>query len=734
MATGLLAVVCLLWVLLSQVEFLRLPGVAKFFGPDGMLSFLEEKTVDWRIALRGPLPGPVKLRYVDVDTRALQEIGNFPWNREVFAQTLDALFRHGKIHAAGLDFVFSDAGLPAMGRAEAEAGTMALGRTIREFGNVVLAATYSTENRLDGDSTSFPFVFEQQPGIPPPGPPELPAFPIVGPTWGIVGLIDTVGEGVRFVPLFAPSASHTYYTMALQLALLWWNTPVTNLEIGSNEAVIRDTEGEILARVPLRMGQLVEPNWFSSWMAEDAHNYSLVDILAAGEAAESDNPDLVAAAEEFFADFEGSIVLIGPVDPMLKDLSVMPLSGPGAVPRVSLHGNLLQTLVAGRALWRFSHTTNSVLIFLLGFAAALFCLVPARLAKAARFLPVIATPLYLAAAYLAFARADLVLPVVAPLGAALSCIFVGSLLQLAREQIQKRRIQGMFGAYLSPVLVERMVESGQDPELGGVDAEVSAFFSDLQGFSNFSEHLEPQKLVLLMNEYLTEMTDILFTTGCYVDKFIGDSIVGIFNAPIPLPDHALKACIASQKMHQRLAQLRVKWAAEGDRWPEQVAHMRMRIGINTGFATVGNMGSKKRFNYTMMGDTVNLAARCESGAKEFGVSTMVTGETMAAASAAGNDCVFRHLGTMTVKGRSQPAEMFEVVCLREELTPELEKYLALYEDGRKAIRDGNPSAARTALEQALKLESARPGFNPAVKINPTLRLLEKLEAEYNSLI
>jgi len=237
-----------------------------------------------------------------------------------------------------------------------------------------------------------------------------------------------------------------------------------------------------------------------------------------------------------------------------------------------------------------------------------------------------------------------------------------------------------------------------------------------------------------MNEYLTEMTDILFTTGCYVDKFIGDSIVGIFNAPIPLPDHALKACIASQKMHQRLAQLRVKWAAEGDRWPEQVAHMRMRIGINTGFATVGNMGSKKRFNYTMMGDTVNLAARCESGAKEFGVSTMVTGETMAAASAAGNDCVFRHLGTMTVKGRSQPAEMFEVVCLREELTPELEKYLALHEEGKQAIRDGNPSAARPALEQALKLEPTRPGFNPAVKINPTLRLLEQLESEYNSLI
>jgi adenylate cyclase len=231
---------------------------------------------------------------------------------------------------------------------------------------------------------------------------------------------------------------------------------------------------------------------------------------------------------------------------------------------------------------------------------------------------------------------------VAPLGAAVSCTFSGALIHLASERRQKRRITGLFGTYLSPSLVEKMVESGEEPKLGGIDAEITAF-SDVQGFSGFSELLEPQQLVALMNEYLSAMTDILMEEGCYVDKYIGDAIVGIFDSPVALENHALRGCVATQLLHKRLAELRSRMGLRGRQvaalcFPDANAD---RHEHRSGYGR--QYGLRKCFNYTMMGDTVNLAARCESGAKSYGVYTMVTGETKRAAEAAGNDCVFRFL-------------------------------------------------------------------------------------------
>jgi adenylate cyclase len=295
----------------------------------------------------------------------------------------------------------------------------------------------------------------------------------------------------------------------------------------------------------------------------------------------------------------------------------------------------------------------------------------------------------------------------------------------SRQEEQKRKIQGMFGAYLSPSLVARMVESGEDPQLGGVDAEITAFFSDVQGFSSFSEVLTPQQLVALMNEYLTAMTDILMEQGCYVDKYIGDAIVGIFNAPVPLENHAHRACVASQLLRSRLFELRQKWDSEPGKWPPFVGRMRMRMGINTGPATVGNMGSSRRFNYTMMGDTVNLAARCESGAKSYGVYTMITGETRRAAEAVGDECVFRFLDKIIVKGRSEPAEMHEIVCLRSDIDRETLDCLDLYNEGLVHHFARRWDSAIANFEKSSLLERNRPALNPDAHTTPSAVLLAR---------
>jgi adenylate cyclase len=717
--------ICSIWALLSQVPMLRLPNSEKFLGPDGALAFLENLTIDARLRLRGPAEAPLKIAYVDVDSESIRRIGNFPWNREYFAMALDALFEFGGIRAAGMDFVFSSAGVPALGREEAEKGTRALGKCIHKNKNIVLAATYGSHNRPLGDISSFPFVFERRHGKNKIGPPELPSFPVVGPSWGHIGLIDTVGEDVRYVPFFAQTDLHLYHPMSLQLALLYWGLTPAAVENSGDRLTIKKADGSVASSIPLLLGQLVEPNWFNNWLMEPDHHVSLVDVIAFGQAARDGTPEEKNLARRFFEPFRDSVVLIGPVDPLLKDLSIMPLSGGSPVPRVSVHGNLLKTIVSGRFLHRLPTSANVAIIFLAGLLASAFCLLPDRWANSAKFLgPATSIP-YLALATLLFTRHELLLPIVAPAGAALCCGFAAAFLQISRQEEQKRRIKNMFGTYLSPALVSRMVESGEEPQLGGVDAEITAFFSDVQGFSSFSELLTPQQLVALMNEYLTGMTDILMEQGCYVDKYIGDAIVGIFNAPATVENHALRACVTTQLLRTRLFELREKWAAEPGKWPPSVRRMRMRMGLNTGSATVGNMGSSRRFNYTMMGDTVNLAARCESGAKSYGVYTMVTGETRRAAESAGDECIFRFLDKIIVKGRSEPAEMHEIVCLRSDLNDETLHCLDIYNEGlaHHLARRWTPAIA--AFEKSALLERNRPDLNPDSTTTPSAVLLAR---------
>ena len=719
--------VCGLWAILSQIPFNRLQKKESFLGPDGIISFLEEKTINFRFDARGPIKAPVKVCHVDVDTYAISKIGNFPWNREYFAIALNALFEHGQIKAAGMDFVFSNAGLPDIGRQEMEAGSANLGKCIWKNKNVVLASTYGTSNRPLGTETTFPFIFDKKSPDQQVGPPELPAYSVLGPM-GHVGLIDTVGNDVRFVPFFAKTnipVEHTYYPMSLKLALLYLGLDESAVEIGKKAITIRKGDGSLAARIPLLMGQLVEPNWFSAWDGPETFHASIFYVIAYAQILDDGTEEQKQAARKFFEDFRDAVVLIGPVDPLLKDLSPMPLSGSGPVPRVSLHGNLLKTILSGRTIHRPPVWLNVAIIFALGLVASAFSLLPAQYSIPSKITGAVVVISYIFGAFWIFSHHDIIVPLVAPVGAALTCAFSGALIDLSRLSQQKRRIKGMFGTYLSPNLVDKMVESGEEPKLGGIDAEITAFFSDVQGFSAFSEILTPQQLVGLMNEYLSGMTDILMENGCYVDKYIGDAIVGIFNAPVPLEKHALKACVVTQLLQKRLAELRQKWASEGDKWPPVVSRMQMRIGMNTGFATVGNMGSSRRFSYTMMGDTVNLAARCESGSKSYGAYTMITGETMRAATKEGDDCVFRFLDKIIVKGRKEPAEMYEVVCLRSDLNEETTRCLKIYAEGIEHYRAQCWDLALAAFQESAALEPNRPEKNPDSPSTPSLVMLER---------
>ena len=343
-----LAGVCLVWVLLSQVAFLTFGGRTSILGRDGLLAFLEEKTIDARLAVRGSIPSPTKVCYVNVDTDSIVAFGNFPWSRAIFAKALDALFERGKVRAVGMDFVFSDAGIPQLGREESAAGSLELGKSINKHRNVVLAATYGTKIGLLGKRSAFPFVFEKNYDPKESDLPEKPDVPVVGPTWGQLGLIDEAGEALRWVPFFASTEHMTYLPMGLKLFLLSRGLDDSAAEIRKNSMLIHDSASRPVLDIPLTFGQLVEPNWFSPW--DENPQVGIFSVLEFDRMAREGDDEEKARAGKFFAAFHGAVVLIGPTDRLLNDLSEAPLSGAQPVPRVSLHGNIFKTLDSGETM------------------------------------------------------------------------------------------------------------------------------------------------------------------------------------------------------------------------------------------------------------------------------------------------------------------------------------------------------------------------------------------------
>jgi adenylate cyclase len=239
-------------------------------------------------------------------------------------------------------------------------------------------------------------------------------------------------------------------------------------------------------------------------------------------------------------------------------------------------------------------------------------------------------------------------------------------------------------------VVNQLIESPEPPKLGGEKREITAFFSDLQDFTKISEALEPEKTTMLLNEFLTEMTNIIYRHEGTVDKFEGDAIIAIFGAPNVLENHAEKACLASIEMQKRLAKLRAKWRTESR--PE----LKMRIGICTGLATVGNMGSEQRFDYTMIGDTVNLASRLERVNKQYSIYTLISETTR---KAAGNEITVREVDTIKVVGREKPVTVFELMGYNQHIDNSLKEIIAKYQQGLQAYRDQN-------WNQAIKLFKA----------------------------
>lgn len=269
------------------------------------------------------------------------------------------------------------------------------------------------------------------------------------------------------------------------------------------------------------------------------------------------------------------------------------------------------------------------------------------------------------------------------------------------EGREKRLLKNAFERYLNPSVVNRIIENPDCLRLGGEKKELTVLFSDIRGFTAISEKLVPESLVQFMNQYLTSMTDIVMSNEGTLDKYIGDAVMAIYGAPQSQKDHAIRACSSAIRMFEILYEKREIWKNEG------LPPIWVGIGINTGQMVVGNMGSAKRFNYTVMGDHVNLASRLEGLTKLYGVKIIVSEFTQKMAK---EEFIFRELDIVRVKGRQTPVKIFELQG-KDYYTHGNYAFIPIFHDGLDAYRKGKWDKAIRFFEECLEI---KPQDQPAL--------------------
>lgn len=542
--------------------------------------------------------------------------------------------------------------------------------------------------------------------------------------WGAADA-DRGPDGIiREIPLIVRMGENYYPSLALQTLLVYLQVPAAEVRVRLGEAIMVPTKDRTW-RIPIdhRGWFLLNYRYDQPAGQPDFPTHSYLELLLKiNEYRVEKKPGARKPP-----DLAGKIVFIGQTVTAKADAGPTPL---GAFsPLVLVHANLLHNMLTDDYARRAPDWLVWGLAVLLGYGGIV--VIAHRSVIILCGSTVLGVVGYTALATGLWVGGSWWLPVVGPLlgFAGLQFMVIGR--RIREEQRARQEIKDMFGTYVSPQLVERLIKSGQPPQLGGHEAEITAYFSDIQGFSGFSETLPPTRLVELMSEYLTACTEIVQEEGGTLNQYAGDAIVVMFGAPVSFPDHASRACRAALRVQLRLGELRSKWQTEGAKWPPAVGAMQSRIGLNTGRCVVGNMGSRMRFNYTMMGDDVNLAARMESGAKHWGVYTMCSEATKLACEQHGAaGVVFRPLGRIVVKGRTQPVPIYEIVGLKENLTAGTRECLDLFAQALARFQARDWAGARGFLERSAGLEPNTPGRTPGVTGNPSLVYLD-IVAEYS---
>jgi len=623
------------------------------------------------------MPGTVDDRIVilDIDEKSLAEKeqggeGHWPWSRDRLALLVDKLFDKYHVAIVGFDVLFAERDESSAIRVLEKLAKQELRddpqyqtalnqiRPRLEYDNifaqkirgrpVVLAYTFSSEDLSQAPRKGkLPAPVLKRA--------ELEGKTIDATSWnGYTANLDVLEDGaasaghinpyvdddgiIRRVPMLAEYKGAYYEPLSLAMVRVLFGSPPVNpifgeegassgypslewLQIGSQRIPVDDTAS---AFVPYR-GSKGSFKYFS-----------VVDVLHERVKAE---------------DLRGKIVLVGATAQGLLDLQATPVGS--AYPGVELHANMIAGMLDGDIMQKPPGVEGAEFLLLLVLGLIMAVLLPRlnllKLTVATLLVLVVVLGTNLAV----FHYGRVVLPLASSLVMIMLLFTINMAYGFFVEARGKRQITGLFGQYVPPELVDEMAKNPENFSMVGESREMTVLFTDVRGFTTISEGLDPKALSMLMNEFLTPLTEIIYKHRGTIDKYMGDCIMAFWGAPLTDPAHARNGILAGLEMHRTLRDLQPQFKARN--WPE----IRIGVGLNSGRMSVGNMGSRIRLAYTVMGDAVNLASRLEGITKEYGADIIVGEGTKNAVS----DVVFRELDRVRVKGKDVAVTIFEPMGL-----------------------------------------------------------------------
>jgi adenylate cyclase len=610
------------------IDFLSLP----------LIHNVDLKMKDVRLLMRGPITPTPSVVIVAIDNKSVKEIGRWPWSREIIGKLIKGMADYG-VKVTALDVVFSETQNPASDTALAESivlsGNVIAGYFFRNemhpIDPEILAQVQSSKIRqlqIDPDVTSVPLIEYA----------NMDAnIALIGQgalAYGFFNVISDSDGLFRKLPLIMLYKGDVYPSMVLQ-ALKYFTLETAHVSIGKSGV---RAIGLGKYSIPSNQEGELSVNYYGP--GGSIKTYSAVDIIK-----KRLSPDAL----------HGTLAFVGFTEMGIYDVRPTPFDS--ILPGVEIHATVAANTLEQRFIIHNSSTIlmERITLFLLPFALALLL----GLAPSAS-IGVLAgsglSVLYLAVNYLLYSKYLLDLSVLSPL-MALGLTTVGS--EVYRSLVVDRKGRYMkkaFSNYVSADLVAQIMKNPDSLKLGGEKREISILFSDIRGFTSLSENLSPEALVQVLNEYLNPMTQIVLEEKGTLDKYIGDAIMAIYNAPLDVTDHAGHACRSALKMMEKLAELNRSFVERG------IQTIDIGIGINTGDAVVGNMGAAMRFDYTAIGDNVNLASRLEGLNKMYGTHIIVSESTKLLA---GGDLPFREIDVVAVKGKQQPVSIYELMVSDE---------------------------------------------------------------------
>ncbi len=605
---------------------------------------LEAKLYDVRLQSRGVVTPPDAVVIAAIDERSIEKLGRWPWNRSVLARLVDRLAASDAAVVA-FDIILS----------ENERSDPILAASIQNAGNVILPVVFDftrdptplDDQHLRG--SAFEEIKNQ--GLFAATPPIegqrvlLPVAPLRSSamTLGQINMFPDQDGTLRWETLAILYDGLLYPSLALQAATAYLGVPHDRLLINATESI---SVGKTL--IPTDKWGRTAINYYGP--GQTFRHISIADILDGTVPPES---------------LANRIVLVGATAVGIYDLRVTPFSA--AMPGVEKHASVIASIIDKRFIRAINTPMNLLTLWLSGICFTICFAWTKQMNKS--LISLITLPILAGIGFLAFNLSGIWFNLAYPLNNILFIAMGITAYNYAVEERQARKIRAMFSSYVTQTIVNELIKNPEMAKLGGEKREVTVLFSDIKDFTSFSEHHTPEKVVALLNEYLTAMTEVILDHDGTLDKFIGDAIVVFWNAPIKTVRHAELAVKCAISMQKRVTELQAKWRDEGKPILES------GIGINTGEVVVGNIGAEgKKMEYTVIGDHVNLGSRVESQTRKLDVSILITDGTLnalAPAIKAGsmNGVMIEGLASVVVKGRENPVELYSVGNLPEQDLP-----------------------------------------------------------------